>query len=196
MYFITTKSEVAVCLRKLLIEVKTAGHVTKVLLSDGGKEVNCEAVHKVLEEHGINHQLPNRMAQHSKKIVQLWKALALCCMPMDCRKNCGLKPVILRYRYSTVLDLHQWKVRHLWNCGLDLMRLLATCVFWGQNVMCIFPNRKDTNGTKTVSWVEWSDIWVKRMAIEFGYLTKGRVCWVVMYSLNQKLCAICVTSQK
>jgi len=45
------------CLRKLLIEVKTAGHVTKVLLSDGGKEFNCEAVQKVLEEHGITHRL-------------------------------------------------------------------------------------------------------------------------------------------
>jgi len=42
--FITTKSEVADCLQKFLKEVKTAGHVTKVLLSDGGKELNCEAV--------------------------------------------------------------------------------------------------------------------------------------------------------
>jgi hypothetical protein len=30
--------------------------MTKVLLSDGGKEFNCEAVQKVLEEHGITHQ--------------------------------------------------------------------------------------------------------------------------------------------
>jgi len=37
------KSEVADCLRKFLKEVKTAGHVTKVLLSDGGKEFKCEA---------------------------------------------------------------------------------------------------------------------------------------------------------
>ena len=53
MFFITTKSEVADTLRKLLIEVKTAGHLTKALLSDGGKEFNCEAVEKVLEEHSI-----------------------------------------------------------------------------------------------------------------------------------------------
>ena len=59
--FITTKSEVADCLRKFLKEVKTAGHVTKVLLSDGGKEINCEAVQKVLEEHGITHRLINDM---------------------------------------------------------------------------------------------------------------------------------------
>jgi transposase InsO family protein len=56
-FFITTKGEVEDCLRKFLKEVKTAGHVTKVLLSDGGKEFNCEAVQKVLEEHGIAHRL-------------------------------------------------------------------------------------------------------------------------------------------
>jgi len=56
-FFITTKSEVADCLRKFVKEVKTAGNVTKVLLSDGGKEFNCEAVQKVLEEHGITHRL-------------------------------------------------------------------------------------------------------------------------------------------
>jgi hypothetical protein len=48
-FFITTKGEVADCLRKFLKEVKTAVHVTKVLLSDGGKEFNCEAVQIVLE---------------------------------------------------------------------------------------------------------------------------------------------------
>ena len=57
MFFITTKSEVVDCLRKFLKEVKNAGHVTKVLLSDGGKEFNCEAVQKLLEEHGITHRL-------------------------------------------------------------------------------------------------------------------------------------------
>jgi transposase InsO family protein len=56
-FFITTKSEVADCLRKFVKEVKTAGNVTKVLLSDGGKEFNCEAVQKVMEEHGITHRL-------------------------------------------------------------------------------------------------------------------------------------------
>ena len=57
MFFITTKGEVADCLQKFLKEVKTAGHVTKVLLSDGCKEFNYEAVRKVLEEHGITHRL-------------------------------------------------------------------------------------------------------------------------------------------
>ena len=56
-FFMTTKSEVADCLRKFLKELKTAGHVTNVLLSDGGKEFNCEAVQKVLEEHGITPRL-------------------------------------------------------------------------------------------------------------------------------------------
>jgi len=56
-FFITTKSEVADCLRKFLKELKTAGHVTKGLLSDGGKEFNCEAVQKVLEEHSITYRL-------------------------------------------------------------------------------------------------------------------------------------------
>ena len=54
-FFITTKCEVEDCLRKFLKEVKTAGLVTKILLPDGGKEFNCEAVRKVLEEHGITH---------------------------------------------------------------------------------------------------------------------------------------------
>jgi len=56
-FFITTKGEVEDCLQKFLKEVKTAGHVTKILLSDGGKEFNCEAVRKVLEEHGITHRI-------------------------------------------------------------------------------------------------------------------------------------------
>jgi hypothetical protein len=54
-FFITAKSEVADCVRTFLKEVKTAGYVTKVLLSDGGKEFNCEAVQKILKEHGIMH---------------------------------------------------------------------------------------------------------------------------------------------
>jgi len=42
--------------------------------------------------------------------------------------------------------------------------------------MYTFPNRKGTGEIKRVSWVDWLDIWVKRMAIEFGYLTNGRLC--------------------
>jgi transposase InsO family protein len=56
-FFITTKSEVVDCLRKFLKEVKIAGHVTKVLLSDGGKEFNCEALQRVFEDYGITHRL-------------------------------------------------------------------------------------------------------------------------------------------
>jgi len=55
--FINTKSEVADCLRKFLIEVKIAGHVTKVLLSDGSKEFDCKDAQKLLEEHGFTHPL-------------------------------------------------------------------------------------------------------------------------------------------
>ena len=54
-FFITKK--VADCLHKFLKEVKTAGYVTKVLLSDDGKEFNYEAVQKVFEEYGITHRL-------------------------------------------------------------------------------------------------------------------------------------------
>ena len=43
-FFITTTSEVVDCLRKFLKEVKIAGHVTNVVLSVGGKELNCEAL--------------------------------------------------------------------------------------------------------------------------------------------------------
>jgi len=80
--FITTKSEVGHCLRKFLKEVKTAGHVTKVLLSDSCKEFNCEAVQKELEQHGIRHRLtmpynPEQNGAAEKKIVQLCKALIL-----------------------------------------------------------------------------------------------------------------------
>jgi hypothetical protein len=56
-FFITAKSEVADCVQTFLKEVKTAGHVTKVLLSDGGKEFNCEAVQKILKENGIMHRV-------------------------------------------------------------------------------------------------------------------------------------------
>jgi hypothetical protein len=44
----------------------------------------------------------------------------------------------------------------------------------GQNVMYTSPNRKGTKRTKSVGWVDWSDIWVKRMVIEFGYLKNKR----------------------
>jgi transposase InsO family protein len=57
MFFIATKNEVVDCLRKVLKEVRTTGHVTKVLLSDGGKEFNFKAVQKVLEEYGTTHRI-------------------------------------------------------------------------------------------------------------------------------------------
>jgi hypothetical protein len=56
-FFVTTKGEVVNHLRKFLKEIKTAGRVTKVLLSDVGKEFNREAVRKVLEECSIQHRL-------------------------------------------------------------------------------------------------------------------------------------------
>lgn len=45
------------CLRKFLKEIKIAGHVTKVLPSDGGMEFNCEALQRVFEEYGVMHRL-------------------------------------------------------------------------------------------------------------------------------------------
>jgi hypothetical protein len=54
-FFITTKDEVMDCLQKFLKELKTAGNVTEVLLSDLGKEFICKVVQKVLEEHSIMH---------------------------------------------------------------------------------------------------------------------------------------------
>ena len=102
----------------------------------------------VLRTDSPSHTLLIRRMRQTKKIVQLWKGLALCFTPVNSRKNCGLKPVILRYIHSTLLDLHQWKVKCLWSCGLDLMKLLVTCVILGHNVMCTFPSRKGTNGTK------------------------------------------------
>jgi transposase InsO family protein len=56
-FFIATKNEVVDCLRKVLKEVSTAGHVKKVLLSNGRKEFNRKALQKVLEEYGITHQI-------------------------------------------------------------------------------------------------------------------------------------------
>jgi hypothetical protein len=56
-FFITKKSQLTDCLRKFLKEVKAAERVINVLLSDGGKEFNCEAVQKVLEEHGITYRI-------------------------------------------------------------------------------------------------------------------------------------------
>ena len=137
----------------------------------------------VLCTHSPCHTLPNRMVQQSKKIV--W----LCFTPVVCRKNwaevCNTVVYILNYTRPTPVEGKMslavvWIVCNSW-----------TLVCFWDNVMCTFPNRKGTSGTRRVSWVNWSDIWVKRMAIEFGYLTNGRSCWVVMSSLSQKLCAIC-----
>jgi len=55
--FISTKGEVADFIREFLKEVRTAGHITKVMLSDCGKEFNCETVQKVLEDHGITQRI-------------------------------------------------------------------------------------------------------------------------------------------
>jgi hypothetical protein len=174
------KGEVEDCLRKFLNEVKTAGHVTKIQLSAGGKEFNCEGVRKVLEEHGITHRItmpytPEQNDAAEQENCTIMESARSMLHAIGLPKELGLKPAILQYTYPTILDLHQWKVRCLWSCGLDLVQLLVICVFLGQNVMCTSPNRKGTSGTKRVGWVNWSDIWVKRMAIEFGYLTKERL---------------------
>ena len=147
----------------------------------------------VLRTDSPCHELPNRTVLQRKKVVQLCKALALCLTPVDCRKNCGLRPVVLRYTYSTVRDLHQWKVRCLRNSELDRMQLVLICVFLAQNIMCTFLNRKGTSGTQRVCWVDWSVIWVKMTAIEFGCLTNGRLRRVVMFS-SPTLCAIRTTT--
>jgi hypothetical protein len=71
-------------------------------------------------------------------------------------------------KYSTVLYLHQWKVRCFWNCGLDNMQLLVTCVFWGQNVMRTSPNgRHHWDPKSTLGWLA-------------GYMTKkdGTRFWI------------------
>jgi pseudouridine-5'-phosphate glycosidase len=43
---------------KVSIKCQTAGHITKIMLTDGGLEFDCGAVQKVLE-YGITH-LPAR----------------------------------------------------------------------------------------------------------------------------------------
>ena len=40
---------------KTSVKCKTAGHVTKIMLTDGRKEFYCAAVHKALEAYGITH---------------------------------------------------------------------------------------------------------------------------------------------
>ena len=90
------------CLPKFLNEAKTAEHVTNVLLSDGGKEVNCEAVLKVLEEHGITHRpiepyTPEQNGAAEQENRTNMESTHFMLHASGCRKNCGLKPVILRY---------------------------------------------------------------------------------------------------
>ena len=92
----------------------------------------------VLHTNSPYHILPNRMVQQCKKIVQLWKALGLCLTPVDCQKKCGLKPVILRYTYSTILDLYQWKVRHLWKHRLDAA--VVSVLLFPTHLCCLSPN--------------------------------------------------------
>jgi len=99
-------------------------------MSDGIKELNCQAVKNVLGEYGITHD-PYAIYSRTERRGRAEKS-----------HNCGkrwlyasrqwiaegieLKPVILLYTYSTVLYLHQWKVRCFWNCGLNNIQLLVT----------------------------------------------------------------------
>ena len=48
---------------------------------------------------------------------------------------------MLRYTYSIVLDLHQWKLRCLTNCELDRMQLVVICVF-GTECYVHIPKQK------------------------------------------------------
>jgi len=198
-FFITTKSKVADCLRKFLKEVKIAGHVTKVLLSEGGKEFNCETVQEVLEEYGITHRLAmpfipeqnGAAEQENRTIVESPRSMF---RPVDCRKNCGLRPVTLQYTLTFTCHTPVEDKIHseLW---IGLYLTLGHLRILGQNIMCTAPNRKGTGGTLRVRWVDWSDIWVKRTAIEFGFLTNERLCWAVKFSLSQAFCAIRATTK-
>ena len=83
----------------------------------------------VLRTDSPCHILLNRMLLHSKKIVQLWKALALCFIPVKCQKNCGLKPVILQYTYSGPIPVEGKTPLELWTgsyATLGHLRVLGT----------------------------------------------------------------------
>ena len=162
------------CLRKFLKEVKIGGHVTKVLLSDGGKEFNCEFLQRVFEEYGITHRLAmpytpeqNSAAEQENRAIVESDGCVL--------QVCGLPKGPWAEAPNTAVYILNRTGLHQWNCGLDHMQLFVTCVFSGQNVLCTSRNRRVTSGTQRVRRVNWSDMWVKRTAVEFGCLTNGRL---------------------
>lgn len=119
-------------LRKFLKEVQTAGNVTEVLLSDSGKEFNCEVVQKVLEEHGITHRLamaytPKKNGaaeQESRTIVEGARSmLHVSGLPKEMwAEACNTAVYILNRTGSTPV---KGKMPF---CRLNRMQLLATCV--------------------------------------------------------------------
>jgi hypothetical protein len=63
-------------------EVKIAGHVTKVLLSDGGKEFNCEALQRMFEEstrYAIYSEQNSAAEQENGTIVESARCMLHAC---------------------------------------------------------------------------------------------------------------------
>ena len=50
------KSEVSIKLKQFLAEAKTAGHIVRELLTDGGGEYECKQVADILHQYGIIHR--------------------------------------------------------------------------------------------------------------------------------------------
>lgn len=158
--FITTKSEVVDCLRKFLKEVKIAGHVTKVLPSDGGMEFNCEALPRVFEEYGVTHRLAmpytpeqnSAAEQENRTILESARCMLHACgLPIKLWAEASSTAVYILSRTGPA-PVELWTGSYA---------TIGHLVFSGQNVLCTSPNRKVTSGTQRVRRVDWSDIWVK-----------------------------------
>ena len=152
-FFINTKSEVADCLQKFLKEVKTAEHVTKVLLSDGGKEFNCEAVQKVLEEHGIKHQLTMPYTPETKGAAEqvtstIVESARYMLHASGLPEKCGLKPVILQYTYSTYWTHTSGRYDAFVNVDWILCNSWSPVCFWGRMLYAHSQTQKAQVGPK------------------------------------------------
>ena len=89
-------------------------------------------------------------------------------MPVDCRKlwaeACNTAVYILNSTGPTPVEGK--KPLELWTgsyATLGHLRVLGTECY------VHIPKQKKHNWDQKVGWVDWSDIWVKRMAIEFGF---------------------------
>jgi hypothetical protein len=127
-------------------------------------------------------------------MVQFWKALALCSTPVDCRKKCGLRPVILWYTYSKLYWTH--------TCGSKMPLELWTGSCATVSHLCIFGTECYVHIPKQKRH-KWDPKSTLGRLVGFMGEKDGYRIWMpnerkILLSrdvlLSRKLCAICATT--